>query len=193
MIGTVISRRELEARWSCAEVAGRFADDYRKYQTDPASVALLKKIADSAAFADLTHTDRDMLAEWFETGYRRDFANAMKWYDTFKCESWSKEKLMRLNAVPRLDPQWQGRTVPLLSFLTSPRPLEDSDARVAADKVPLNEPYQHKEPLVLGHWDNGLEVLWEGYFRAALFARSEDPDAEILVWVPFEGKWPGKR
>jgi hypothetical protein len=194
MIGTIISRCELRARWSYAEVTGRFADTYRKNHTDSASVALLTKIADGAVFADLTHTDRDILVGWFETGLRKDYANAMQWYDTFKCESWSKEKLMRLNVLPCLDPQRQGRIVPLLSFLTSPRSLEDSDdPRVAADKVPLNERYRHKEPLVVGHWDNGLEVLWDGYFRAALFARSEDPNAEIFVWVPFEGNWPGKK
>jgi hypothetical protein len=193
MIGTVIGRYELAARWSYAEVSGRFADEYRKRHPDSASIALRTKIANGAAFTDLSHTDHDMLVEWFETGVRSDFANAMRWYVSFKCESWSKEKLMRLNVVPRLDPQKKGRIVPLLSFLTSPRPLEDSDPRVTADKVPLNEPYLQKEPLVIGHWNDGLEVLWDGYFRAALFARSEDPDAEILVWMPFEGNWPLKR
>jgi hypothetical protein len=189
----VISRRELGARWSYAEVTGRFADTYRQNHTDSASVALLTKIADGTAFADLTRADRDMLVGWFETGLRKDYANAIQWYDTFKCESWSKDRLMRLNVIPLLDPQRQGRKVPLLSFLTSPRFPEDSDPRVAADKVPLDKPYRHEEPLVVGHWNDGLEVLWEGYFRAALFARSEDPDAEIFVWVPFEGNWPGKK
>jgi hypothetical protein len=74
MIGTIISRCELQARWSYAEVTGRFADTYRKNHTDSASVALLTKIADGAAFADLTHTDRDMLVGWFETGLRKDYA-----------------------------------------------------------------------------------------------------------------------
>jgi hypothetical protein len=131
-----------------------------------------------------------MLADWFETGLRSDFANSMRqWYDTFECQSWSKERLMRLKVIPRLD----ARKVPLLSFLTSPRPLEDSDPRVAADKVPLNVAYLQKEPLISAHWDDGVEVLWEGYFRAALFARSEDPDAEILVWVPCKGNWPPQK
>jgi hypothetical protein len=193
MIGMVISRREIEARWSYAEVTGRFADKYRQNHTDPDSVALLRKIEGGAAFADLTQTDRDMLTGWFETGFRNDFAAGMKWYDTFKCESWRKERLMRLNVVPRLDPKGRGRKVSLHDFLTSPLPDEDSHPRVAANKVSRDTPYQQKEPLIVGHWDDGLEVLWEGYFRATLFARSEDRDAEILMWVPFEGNWPPKR
>ncbi|MCP3460440.1 hypothetical protein [Bradyrhizobium sp. CCGUVB23] len=63
---------------------------------------------------------------------------------------------------------------------------------MAADAVPINIPFVQQEPLVIGHWDDGKLVLWEGNCRAVLFARTADPKAEVLVWVPHDDSWPVK-
>jgi hypothetical protein len=192
MLGRIVPTREVQARWSFAEITGRFKHEYSGRFHDVTDVALIAKIQGGQAFESLTPGEKETLARWNETGFRHDFADAFRWYGTFRAESWSKEQLLRLNVVPTLDPQRRRRVVPLLSFLTAPRFSEATDPRVQADRVPLDEPLQLVEPLITGHWGTGEQVLWEGYFRAALFVRSEDLDAHILVWVPHEGNWPGR-
>jgi hypothetical protein len=83
-----------------------------------------------------------------------------------------------------------------LSYLAHPRSrlengeLNVNDPAVAADAVSVGTVFQQREPLIIGHWDDGSIVLWEGNFRAVLFARTPDPLAEVLVWMPYEGNWP---
>ncbi|WP_156944632.1 hypothetical protein [Bradyrhizobium sp. Ec3.3] len=120
------------------------------------------------------------------------------WYKSFRCESWTKSRLARVHTLPIIDPLGQGRSLAFLPYLAHPRrrlpngQLEIRDAAVAADAVPINIPFVQQEPLVIGHWDDGKLVLWEGNFRAVLFARTADPKAEVLVWVPHDDSWPVK-
>jgi hypothetical protein len=199
MLGKIASHREIAARWSYAEVTGRFAQAYAEAHTDPASIALIKRIKMGASFDDLGQAERDLLSTWFDTGYRRDYARALNgWYRSFRCESWTKSRLARVHTLPIIDPLGQGRSLAFLSYLAHPRrrlPNGDVDVRdpaVAADAVSIDTPFVQREPLVIGHWDDGKLTLWEGNFRAVLFARTADPQAEVLCWVPYEGNWPGK-
>jgi len=67
-----------------------------------------------------------------------------------------------------------------------------NDAANAADMVPIDSPFEQQE-LDVGHWDNSARLtLWEGNFRAVLISSIADPDAQVLIWVPHEGNWPGK-
>src|SRR5262249_44763726 len=117
----------------------------------------------------------------------------------FRCESWTKSQLARVHTLPIIDPLGQGRSLAFLSYLAHPRKClhgggpDQRDPAVAADAVAIATPFVQKEPLIIVHWDDGKLTLWEGNFRAVLFARTADPDAEVLVWVPHEGSWPGKR
>ncbi|UWU68195.1 hypothetical protein [Bradyrhizobium sp. NC92] len=199
MKGKIFTHREVAARWSYAEVTGRFAADYAANHQQPESVALMAKIKSGAPFDSLDAAERDRLGVWFDTGLRRDYANALNnWYNSFRCESWTKSQLARVHTLPIIDPLGQGRSLAFLSYLAHPRrrlpngQLETRDPAVAADAVPINTPFAQQEPLVIGHWDDGKLVLWEGNFRAVLFARTADPKAEVLVWMPHEGNWPGK-
>lgn len=115
---------------------------------------------------------------------RRKFSWALnEWYDSFRCESWTKSQLARVHTLPVVDPLGSDRQLAFLSYLAHPRrrlPNGDPEVRdpaVAADGVPLNEPFVQREPLVIGPWMDGKLTLWEGNFRAVLFARSGDPSS----------------
>jgi hypothetical protein len=199
MQSRIISQRELAARWSYAEVTGRFANEYIGRFQNSESIALIAKIAGATPFDILDAAEKERLSVWFETGYRKDYANAFNgWYKSFQCETWTKSQLARVHTLPVIDPLEQRRSLAFLSYLAHPRkrlPNGDIDIRdpaVAADSVPIATPFVQKEPLVIGHWDDGKLTLWEGNFRAVLFARTSDPKAEVLVWMPHEGNWPGK-
>jgi hypothetical protein len=199
MLGKIVNHREVAARWSYAEVTGRFASAYVEAHQDAESVALITKIRNDASFDDLDEIERERLAVWFDTGYRKDYAKALNgWYKSFRCESWTKSQLARVHTLPIIDPLGQWRSLAFLSYLAYPRrrlPDGEPDVRdpaVAADMVPTDTPFVQREPLIIGHWDDGKIVLWEGNFRAVLFARTADPKAEVLAWVPYEGNWPGK-
>jgi|SRR6266702_5729085 len=199
MLGKIVSHREVAARWSYAEITGRFASEYGAAHQELESVALMTKIRNGALFDDLNQAERDRLGVWFDTGLRRDYAKALNgWYRSFRCENWTKSQLARVNMLPIIDPLGQNRSLTFLSYLAHPRrrlpngDLEIRDPAVAADAIPIDTPFVQQEPLVAGHWDDGKLMLWEGNFRAVLFARTADPRAEVLVWVPHEGNWPGK-
>ena len=185
-LGRVVEPKELAARWSFCEVTGRFSREYRDRHRDPDSLALLEKITAGLTFDELTDADHALLAAWFQTGFRSDFANAMRWYESFVCESWTAERLSNLCVIPSVEPDRRR----LGALLSSPGRDELADPRAALALVPPGENFKHAEPLVVGHWDDGLQVLWEGYFRALLFLRSAKPQDEILLWVPHRGSWP---
>ena len=198
-IGQIVSQREIAARWSFAEITGRFASEYIAAHRDRLSSDLIAKILGGAPYDELDEGERELLSHWFDTGYRKDYARALNgWYDSFRCESWTKSQLARVHTLPIIDPLKQGRSLAFLSYLAHPRhrlpngDLEVRDAAVAADSIPIDTPFAQKEPLVIGHWDDGKLTLWEGNFRAVLFARTADPAAQVLVWMPHEGRWPGK-
>ncbi len=197
--GMIISRRELQSRWSYSELTGRFAPFYANNHVGEADRLLMARIQQGVAYDDLDRAAKDMLAHWCETGFRSDFSNALRnWYDTFRCERWTKDRLLRIGCLAVFDPLKQERIVPLLSFLASARTnpvtgeIDPGDPRIKADSVPFDQPFVQAEPLIAGHWDNGEEVLWEGYFRATLFCRAAGWSDTILVWVPHQGNWPGK-
>ena len=189
MLGKIVKPAEVAARWSFCEITGRFAGEYRERHRDPDSAALIAKIMTGLAFDDLTDADHARLADWFHTGFRSDFANAMRWYDAFICESWTAERLSNLCVMPSVEPDRRR----LGSLTNSPGRDEIANPRVALARIPHDEIYKHGEPLVVGHWDDGLPVLWEGYFRAMLFLRSAKPSDEILLWVPHIGTWPTRQ
>jgi hypothetical protein len=198
-IGQIVTHREVAARWSYAEIMGRFSADYEAAHQDAPSLNLIAKIKSGATFDTLIESERELLGQWFDTGYRKDYASALNgWYTSFRCESWTKSQLARVHTLPIIDPLEQGRSLAFLSYLAHPRhrlpngDLEVRDPAVAADAIPIDTPFVQKEPLVIGHWDDGKLTLWEGNFRAVLFARTADPKAEVLVWIPHEGRWPGK-
>ena len=199
MKGTLASHREVAARWSYAELTGRFAAEYAQRHVGLISAALISKIVSGVPFENLTDEEKQLLAAWFDTGYRKDYANAFNgWYTKFRCESWTKSQLARIHTLPIIDPLAQGRQLAFISYLAHPRRKRPDgtpdplDAAVAADNVPITTPFVQKAPLIVGHWDNGKLTLWEGNFRAVLFARTPDPATEVLVWVPHDGQWPGK-
>lgn len=186
MLGKVVSHREIAARWSYAEVTGRFASEYAQNHQDASSVALMEKIKTGTSFDDLDSAERGRLAVWFDTGYRHDFANAFNgWYQSFRCESWTKSQLARVRTLPVIDPLGQCRSLAFLSYLAHPRrqlpngDLDMRDAANAADAIRIDTPFEQREPLIVGHWDNSAKLmLWEGNFRAVLFSRTVDPDAQ---------------
>jgi hypothetical protein len=199
MKGKVITHRELAARWSYAEITGRFASKYATNHQDPQSVALINKINNGISFGDLDQAERDQLANWFDTGYRRDCAKVFNaWYVSFRVESWTKSQLAAVYTLPINDPLGQGRSLTFGDYIAHARRrlpnghVDIRDAAVAADSVPSATPFIQREPLVIGHRSDGKLALWEGKFRACLFSRVADQDAQILVWVPYEGKWPGR-
>jgi hypothetical protein len=174
MKGKIITHREVAARWSYAEITGRFAAEYATRHPEAASVALMTKIRSGTLFDDLNQAERDQLSNWFDTGYRRDYATVFNaWYRSFRGESWTKSQLAAVYTPSSTEPSGEGR-----------------DAAVAADAVPTASTQQ--EPLIIGHRDDGKLALWEGTCRASLFARAADEDAQILVWVPYDGNWPGR-
>jgi hypothetical protein len=158
MLGRIISQREVAARWSYAEVTGRFGNEYKSLFNDPESVALLAKVEGGVSFDHLDETKKDRLATWFSGGYRRDYANALNgWYRSFRCESWTKSQLARVHTLPIIDPLGQHRSLTLFSYLAHPRrrrpngELETNDPAVAADAVPLDQQFMQTEPLIVGH------------------------------------------
>lgn len=58
-----------------------------------------------------------------------------------------------------------------MSYLAHPRRKRPDgtpdpvDAAVAADNVNIATPFVQKEPLIVGHWDNGKLTLWEAIFE----------------------------
>lgn len=195
---TIASSQEVAARWSFAEVTGRFATEYSQNHTDDASVALIAKIHNGAPFVSLNQTERDLLAHWFSTGYRQQMATTFyQWYTSFRLENWTKSKLARVHTLPIIDPLQQYRSLTFISYLAHPRKTINGtpdlrDPAVKADTVSMTTVFHQTEPLVIGHWNDGRLVLWEGNFRAVLFARTPDPRATVEVWMPHEGSWPGK-
>jgi hypothetical protein len=187
MFGKIISREELQARWSYSEMTGRFAADYP-------SGPLKTKIEQRALFESLSAAEHTELTQMNLTGLRKGMAWTMANITHYRCESWTKEQFLRLHALLILDPTHKNaRHVPLLSFFMSPRfrnpdgSLQETDPRVQADKVPLEQLFVQRDPLIIGYWPDGVQVLFEGYFRAHLFLRSENPNAQILLWVPHAG------
>lgn len=194
MKGKIASNREIAARWSFAEITGRFANAYRQNHTDVVSVTLMAKIQGGALFDNLSPAEHYLLAQWFDTGYRRDYAYALNnWYRTFHCVSWTKSQLARVHTLPIIDPLEAGRSLAFLSYIAHPRKRlpngqpDQRDPAVAADATPISMPFVQSEPLIVGHWSDGKLTLWEGNFRAVLFARTADPAAEVLVWIPLDG------
>ena len=96
MIGTIITRTEFHARWTYAEITGRHAD---KYPTSE----LTQKIVGGAGFESLTDDERDALAEINKKGYREGISWIMPDVTHFRCESWTKEQLLHVYALPFLE------------------------------------------------------------------------------------------
>jgi hypothetical protein len=82
--------------------------------------------------------------------------------------------------VPALDPQRQGRYVPLVSYLTSPRTHEPTDPLEGVDKVPLGTPFAQKEAACVVRKDDRYLII-DGTTRCILFLRSGDLDAQLQV------------
>jgi hypothetical protein len=71
MEGDIITPRILASRWSFAEVRSRFRNKYSDRFTDDQSTDLIAKTENRTSFGELSRQEQEMLAVWFETGFRR--------------------------------------------------------------------------------------------------------------------------
>jgi hypothetical protein len=89
MLGKIVGHREIAARWSYAEITGRFASAYIQNHQDSGSVALISKIRNGASFDNLDGAERERLALWFDTGYRRDFPDRRPFCSAGALDHWA--------------------------------------------------------------------------------------------------------
>jgi hypothetical protein len=119
--GTIVSHREVAARWSYSEITGRFATEYSQRHLGSISADLISKITSGVPFDSLSDPETQLLAAWFDTGYRQDYANAFNgWYTQFRCESWTKSQLARVHTLPIIDPLGQRRQLAFMSYSLTP-------------------------------------------------------------------------
>lgn len=184
MIGREIEKKELQARWAYTELTSvRFKSNYEP----SANSDLFYKAENGVDFSSLTADERDRLVKLHEK-YRRGFLPLME-FARFSCESWSKLQLASIWALPAFDPNGKQHPIPFLTFLALPRlnnldgTPDNGDPRREADKVPTDQGFGQTEPLVVGLLGT-VPILIDGYCRAVLFMRSENPAAQLLVWIP---------
>jgi len=116
--------------------------------------------------------------------------NVDNYGSTYECQAWTRGQLAQVWALPAYNPPAKKTPVPYYDFYigapnTGPGgTAEDSDARVAAKRIPLDLPPPPDEEPVIMISVPGAYILLEGYLRSVLFMRSADLSRRLLVWVP---------
>lgn len=176
-IGRRAKPTEVRARWAYSELTSpRFAATYA------ASRHLFDHANTGTDFDDLTQADKTAL-ETVTSTERSGLWPHINCFSEFECQSWLNAQICQCLVLPALDPQRNGRMVPLVSFLASPRFPEATDPRNAADTVPLGTPFIQKEAICVIPVQ-GRFLIIDGTGRTILFLRTESLDDRLLVWKP---------
>lgn len=182
MIGTVISRQELLARWAFAESSSsRFGDTVR---TKLAS-AFGEDWSPPKRFADIAESDWDKIVAVLWSVRPADFFERflLTEFDRFVCKPWSVSELLNCLTLPGFG------SVRYFRFLAlPPRRAGNGEAtvihpRTAADGIPFSASFVPCEPVIAVPAGDDF-VLLEGYLRSILWLRS--PIEPLPVWLPLE-------
>ena len=133
--------------------------------------------------------EKDELVRMLDGGRGQPFASNADQHPQYICSSWTKGQLAQTWALPAYNPPDKRNPIPYYDFYIGPRntgpggSAEDSDARIAADKItPPADLSGHEPVIVIGR--PGAYILLEGYLRSVLFMRDAGPAQRLLVWVP---------
>jgi hypothetical protein len=131
--------------------------------------------------------DRDVLVEMWEPARGKFFPHYLDDVGGFTLENWSATQLGKLWKMSEMEPE-RGRFFPLLTYAMSPRPTgpgSERDPRVVADKLPLfAKELQAGDPVIVGLYHEGRQVLIDGYTRGVRFIQCAGATDRIPVLVP---------
>jgi hypothetical protein len=136
-------------------------------------------------FEEIAAEDHEILINLLYSARNQPFVDCVNLASHFMLESWSKIEISRVYVIGYYG---KGDFIPFPEFYFG-APLTDdagemvaNDARVKALGVPFAEPNIVEPIIVVPYNENYL--LLEGYLRALLFMRWNDPDIRIPVWKP---------
>lgn len=182
MIGTVVEKDEVKARWGyCDLFSTRFAQGLSAHNL---SANLRAKVSNGDPFSALDASERSELVAMAVAGPRSGLVALLDDTETYRCAGLTKGELAQVWAIPAFDPNGKQHLIPYLAFLAGARPAnEPHDPRRAADAVPTTDPFEQTEPGVIGLVST-VPVLLDGYCRSVLFMRSENVHELYLAWMP---------
>jgi hypothetical protein len=186
-IGQTAMASELKARWAYAEMQ---STRFRRHFEEAGYGDLLAKATARVPFCKLPPDEQQRLAPALLAVRNEGFANNIDGSgDTYECKAWTEDDLTRSWALPAFNPPAKAHCVPYRDFYngepnTGPGgTAEDSDPRVAVQKLEPQAQYQQTEPvIVVGQ--PGNYILLDGYLRSLLFMKSPDKTKRLLAWVP---------
>ena len=162
-----------------------FLADFVRHGTQ----ALRNKAWQRIPFDSLLAAEQDELVRMLDGGRGQPFASNVDQHPEYICSGWTKGQLAQTWALPAYNPPAKRDPIPYYDFYIGPRntgpggSAEDSDARIAADKItPPADLSRHEPVIIIGR--PGVYILLEGYLRSVLFMRDANPVQRLLVWLP---------
>jgi len=180
MIGTIISRQELLARWAFAETrSSRFGGRMRH----AINRALYQRLAQARNFGDVAQSDWQGLINALTSTRRGPFAilGIGHWADKFVCGRWTATELLNCMTLPVLGSTSFFRFLALPPLRTSERSIHPYDPRHAASEIPFDQHFTVVEPVIAVPSGNRY-MLIDGNLRSILWLRN--PASPLPVWVP---------
>jgi hypothetical protein len=148
---------------------------------------MMQKKLKGLDFANVATPDRDVLVEMWEPARGTFLRMYLIDVSGFTLENWSATQLGKLWKMSQMEPE-RGRFSSILTYAMSPRPTgpgSERDPRVVADRLPLSaKEFQAGEPVIVGLYDEGRQVLIDGYTRGVRFIQCAGATDRIPVLVP---------
>lgn len=180
MIGSIVTREELLARWAFAETrSSRFGPRMRRAM----SHALQECLARVTTFGDVAQSDwqdliRAVTATRKEPSALFDLGPGA---DRFVCGKWTATELLNCMTLPVLGSTSFFRLLALPPFRTKDRSIHPNDLRHAASEIPFDQHFTVVEP-VIAIPSGERPMLIDGYLRSILWLRN--PVGHLPVWLP---------
>lgn len=176
LLGQVIDREELEARWAYAELRStRFAASFKTDGTDQ----IFDKAQSGEPFSNLSQDERADLAGRLRNHHDRSgLAAGLQPFASYKAVEKTRADLLSVICVPGLG--WRSLT----EVVADP----DSGPAKTVAQLPSDTEFDQDEPIIIIPYDkNGktIQLLLEGTFRSAFFLSRNKPNT-IVAWVPAE-------
>jgi hypothetical protein len=177
--GQTATGEEIKARWAYSELTSpRFGPGYVGH----GPVHLFEMAKRGEPFSEVSPADWDILRDML-IQRRGSMPATLDHAATYKCQGWRRSQLLSVRALPSFNPLGNGQAIPYRNFLDGAPTAGNDDPRTVFAAITLPAKYEQAEPVVIVRVCNEF-LLLEGYLRSLLFAKSIDPDAELLVWVP---------
>jgi hypothetical protein len=178
-----ISLHEMKAWWAFTEMKSQRT---RSFYHD-SRVPMMQRKLKGLDFANVAMPDRDVLVEMWEPGRGKFLWMYLVDVSGFTLENWSATQLSKVSKMREMDPE-RGRFFSMLTYATSPRPTgpgSERDPRVVADRLPLSaKELQAGDPVIVGLYHEGRQVLIDGYTRGVRFIQCAGATNRIPVLVP---------